>query len=62
MVDESGLNTDPKKVWAIRDWHEPRCLEDVHSFLCLVGYYRSHISQYVDLTAPLHNLTLKGHE
>jgi hypothetical protein len=43
---EQGINTDPDKVKAVRERNEPRCLEDVRSFLVLVGYYRSDYYTY----------------
>jgi hypothetical protein len=49
VVSEQGINTDPEKVKALRERLEPRCLENVGSFLGLVGYYRSHVPQYADI-------------
>jgi hypothetical protein len=61
-VSEQDINTDPEKVKAVRERHEPRYLEDVRSFLGLVGYYCSHVPQYADIAAPLFDLTRKGRD
>jgi hypothetical protein len=53
VVSKQGINTDPEKVKAVHERHKPRCLEDVRSFLGVVGYYRSHVPQYADIAAPL---------
>jgi hypothetical protein len=62
VVSEQGIKTDPEKVKAVRERHEPKCLEDIRSFLGQVGYYRSHVLQYADIAAPLFDLTRKSRD
>ena len=40
IVSAEGIRVDPVKVEAIVDWHPPRNVTEVRSFLGLAGYYR----------------------
>ena len=31
---------DPKKIEEVRDWVRPALINEIHSFLVLVSYYR----------------------
>ena len=43
IVSQEGIQTDPEKTSAIRDWPVPQNVKDVRSFLEFMGYYRCFI-------------------
>ncbi|MEW8091524.1 MAG: reverse transcriptase family protein, partial [Candidatus Thiodiazotropha endolucinida] len=40
IVSEAGIQTDPEKTEAIKNWPRPNSVKDVRSFLGFTGYYR----------------------
>ena len=60
VVSAAGVEPQPDKVTAIRNWPTPRCLRDVRAFYGLVGYYRRFIQGFATLAEPLTRLTKKG--
>jgi len=54
------MEPDPQKIAAVHDWSVPRNISELRSFLGLASYYRHYIHQFVDISAPLNNLTNKG--
>nr|GEU46886.1 reverse transcriptase [Tanacetum cinerariifolium] len=54
-----GVEMDPNKVSAIREWPIPRSQRQVRGFLGLAGYYRRFIKGYATLVAPLTDLLRK---
>uniref|UniRef100_A0A3B1IW44 ribonuclease H n=1 Tax=Astyanax mexicanus TaxID=7994 RepID=A0A3B1IW44_ASTMX len=60
VVSGAGVETDPKKTEAVRDWPVPRNAKMVRSFVGLASYYRRFIRGFADVAAPLHNLTRPG--
>ncbi|GJS42410.1 ty3-gypsy retrotransposon protein [Tanacetum coccineum] len=56
VISARGVNMDPKKLLAVRDWPEPKNQRHVRGFLGLAGYYRHFIRGYASLTAPLSDL------
>ncbi len=46
MVDSSGIHTQTDTKEAIKNFPQPRSLENVRSFLGLCGYYRPFISGF----------------
>lgn len=59
VVGRGGVETDPAKVEAVRDWPVPATVREVRSFLGFVGYYRRFIPAFAQKAAPLHAL-LRG--
>ena len=57
IITTEGLEIDPSKVKAIKEWKQPRCLKDVQAFLGFANFYRRFIKGYSQLAAPLSNLT-----
>ena len=55
----NGLHMAQDKVQSILDWHEPRKVKDVQSFLSFCNFYRHFIHGYSELTIPLTRLTRK---
>lgn len=59
-VSENGIETDPAKVEAVRDWPVPKDTHEVRSFMGLCSYYRRFVKDFAKLAVPLHNLTKKN--
>ena len=60
IVSAEGVHTDPAKIKAVTQIAPPETVEQVRSFLGLVGYYRRFIPNFSSLSAPLVALTKKG--
>ena len=60
IVSSDGVHTDPAKIKAVSQLVPPSTVEQVRSFLGLVGYYRRFIPNFASLAAPLVALTKKG--
>ncbi|XP_060085241.1 uncharacterized protein LOC132564610 [Ylistrum balloti] len=61
LISGEGIETDPEKVSAFRDWPTPRCLKEVRSFLGMSSYYRRFIKSFSTIARPLHQLMESGH-
>ena len=46
IVSSKGIETNPKKVEAVKNWTVPRTVTDVWSFLGFTNYYRRFIKDY----------------
>ncbi|XP_056016932.1 uncharacterized protein LOC130053600 [Ostrea edulis] len=57
---EKGIETDPEKLSAVRNWPAPTNIKQLRQFLGFVGYYRRFIRTFVRIVAPM-NALLKGH-
>ena len=53
IVSAEGVHTDPAKIKAFTQIAPPETVEQVRSFLGLVGYYRRFIPNFSSLSAPL---------
>jgi hypothetical protein len=60
IVDKNGIWVDPKKIEAMKDWHQPRTLRSLRGFLGLTGYYRKFVQNYGKIVAPLIALLKKN--
>ena len=56
IVSQEGIQTDPKKTSAIRDWPVPQNMKDIGSFLGFTGYYRCFIQNFARIARPLNDL------
>ena len=59
-MSEQGIQTDPEKLSAVKDWPAPKNVKELRQFLGFVGYYRRFIEDYSKVVKPLNDL-LKGH-
>ena len=59
IIGGEGVQTDPKKVKAVKEWPIPIYLTDVRGFIGLCSYYRRFINNFSELVKPLSNLTTK---
>ena len=56
IVSAKGIETDPKKVEAVRNWTVPKTVTDIRSFLGFTNYYRQFIKDYAKVARPLNTL------
>ena len=57
IISGEGVKTDPKKVEAVKNWHSPRTVRQVRSFLGMINYYSRFIYNLAEVAAPLHDIT-----
>lgn len=57
VVSSQGVDTDPKKISAVRDWPMPKNKTELRSFLGLCTYYRKFVQGFSRIARPLHRLT-----
>lgn len=60
IISEKGIETDPEKLSAVKEWPAPRNLKQLRQFLGFAGYYRRFVPHFAQIVAPLNDL-LKGH-
>ena len=60
VITSHGVKTDPIKVEAVKNWHAPRTVKQVRSFLGMVTYYSKFVKNFADLCRPLNHLTKKN--
>jgi hypothetical protein len=59
-VDRDGVHMMEDKVKAIREWPTPKSIDEVRSFLGMVGYYRKFIANFSSIAAAMTQLLKKG--
>ena len=62
VVSADGIQTDPEKIAAVRDWPTPTSTSELKGFLGLVTYYRRFIPGFSAIAEPLNYLTRKDVE
>lgn len=62
FISKRGVEPDPSKVTAVKEFPIPKSVKDVRSFLGLAGYYRRFIEGFATIGRPLFDLTKKGEE
>jgi len=60
VVSKEGIAVDPKKIRAIMEWVAPKSVDEVRSFMGLVGYYRRFIRNLSQIAYPITSLKVKG--
>ncbi|XP_073120148.1 uncharacterized mitochondrial protein AtMg00860-like [Henckelia pumila] len=60
IISKDGVEVDPSKVQALKEWSVPRNASEIRSFLGLVGYYRKFIKGFSSIVVPLTALTKKN--
>ena len=58
-VTRDSVQTDDRKIQAIREWPLPTSIEHLQSFLGLANYYRRFIKSYAEISTPLSAMTCK---
>ena len=59
IISSKGVEVDPKKTDAVRNWPRPLTLTDIKSFLGLPGYYRRFVDGFASIASPLTTFPLK---
>ena len=60
VISSKGIETDPAKIAALRDWPTPANAKELRSFLGLAGYYRKFIKNFSVTSEPLYRLLKKN--
>ncbi|XP_073153203.1 uncharacterized mitochondrial protein AtMg00860-like [Henckelia pumila] len=60
IISKDGVEVDPCKVQAVKEWFVPRNASEIRSFLGLAGYYRKFIKGFSSIVVPLTALTKKN--
>ena len=60
VVSADGIEADPVKIEAVKNWPTPKSVKQVRQFLGFVGYYRRFIKGFASIARPLNNLLI-GH-
>ena len=60
VVSKEEIAVDPEKIRAIKEWIAPRNVDEVRSFMGLVGYYRRFIKNFMQISYPITSLKGKG--
>ena len=60
VVSDQGIQTDPEKISALKEWPVPSNIKELRSFWGFAGYYRKFVREYAKLVKPLNDLLI-GH-
>ena len=55
-MSAKGIQTDPKKIEAVKNWTIPKTVTDVRSFLGFTNHYQRFIKGYAKVAKPLNTL------
>lgn len=55
-ITEEGIKTDPIKIEKVKNWSEPGCFSDLHSFIAFCNYYRKFIKDFGYVVQPLETI------
>ena len=53
IVSKDGIEMDPKKITAIKEWPVPKTVTEVQSFLRFMNYYHKFIPKYAQIAWPI---------
>ena len=55
-MSRNGIECDPKKVEAIKNWPRPITVCEVRSYLGFTNYYRRFIHKYAHIAQPFNKV------
>ena len=58
-MSDKGVEVDPRKTEAVKNWTKPLTPADIRSFLGLTGYYRRFKEGFSSIASSLTALTKK---
>ena len=56
IVSKDGIETDPKKINAIKEWPIPKTVTEERSFLGFTNYYHKFLPKYAHILRPINQL------
>ncbi|XP_053572111.1 uncharacterized protein LOC128662330 [Bombina bombina] len=59
IISPDGIQMDPEKLSAIRDWSTPTSIKSLQRFLGFTNFYRKFINHFSSVVQPLIRLTGK---
>ena len=59
IISSEGVEVDPRKMEAMKNWPRPLTPTNIRSVLGLVGYYRRFVDSFASIAYPLTTLTQK---
>ena len=59
FVSKDGVEVDPAKIEAVKEWPTPKNVSDIRSFLGLAGYYRRFVKDFSKIAKPMTSLMRK---
>ncbi|KAA0063300.1 Ty3/gypsy retrotransposon protein [Cucumis melo var. makuwa] len=59
-ISMKGIEVDPEKIRAVKEWPAPSNVREMRGFLGLTGYYRRFVQNYGSISAPLIQLLKAG--
>ena len=62
IISSEGVNVDPRKTEAVKNWPRPLTTTDIRSLLGLAGYYRRFLNVFVSIASSFNTLTQKCKE
>ncbi|GKA41520.1 putative reverse transcriptase domain-containing protein [Tanacetum coccineum] len=62
VINSDGIQVDPCKIEAVKNWEAPRTPSGVHLFLGLAGYYRRFIENFSKIAKPLTSVIYTDHK
>ena len=60
IISSEGVEVDPRKTEAVKNWSRPLTPTVIKSFLGVAGYYRRFVDGFASISSPLTTLTQKG--
>ena len=60
VIFKEGILVDPYKIKAIIDWPTPKDVNDVRSFMGIIGSYRNFIEGFSKIANPITSLQKNG--
>ena len=60
VISRQGVQPDPSKIKAVKEWETPKSVTEVRSFLGLAGYYQRFIQNFSRIAKPMMGLLKKN--